>query len=190
MKKEKMNLRDIDQVSESIARMFIESEAYAKGYSDDKKVSGWLEPSENIVNGEGCLITFAYINTENGELKFYAMSDTDILQLLYFIYVLLESSTITMDVVLYAAAATRLINENKDVDSFHLEEWEITYLVKSYYEKMTDQDYDLSHLNFTDQFNLEGLNADMDEMRMRGINLAQLIAEECLVFFEKEKRAA
>lgn len=176
-------------VIESYLRLLEESEAYAKKPTAVKKVFGWLAPTFNSACGEGSLITFAYTNRKSGDIKLYAMHDEQLMDLLYFIYAFLYGLEGSMEDLLYITAVTQLMKDYGN-DDLKLDELEISYLVKGYYERKTTLDYDLSHLNLTENFNPAGLKADMYEMRMRGINLAQLVAEVCLVFLEREEKAA
>ena len=188
--KEKLGLSQFQDMMELCVTHLYESEKYCNN-KRVKKVKGWLLPSIEACNGEGCLITFTYINKKNpSDIRFYAMSDEEIVGYIYLMITALRNKekTFNMNELLTANAYMQLLVDYK-LAVEDINDWDVRYLIKGYYEGLTTKEHGLSHLSISENLTHENLLSDMKKMRMRGVNLAQLTAEACLVFMANEDKA-
>ena len=157
------------------------------------KVNGWMNKhsNEHPFAGKGCLICFQYTNVGTNEVMYYAFSDKEVLDLFNELVMNIISDRESMNYSLYIKGITQIFRDY-NCDGFNLDEWDVEFIVKPNYDEsnIDSEDYDLSHLSTMDGFTIENLINDMNDIRMRDINLAQFVAEECMVLLSREQRAA
>jgi hypothetical protein len=160
------------------------------GVINKNEVSGWLtDYSKNKpYSGEGCLVYFQYINNKkNNQVMYYACSDLEVESLFVILLINFMTQQGSMkDALTMMGLSQLMLNCGKE--DFDLQDWSMGIIIKTYYDAFFKDNRidDLSHLCTMQEFTAENLMEDMNEIRMRGINTAQFIAEQCLVMMSNE----
>ena len=162
------------------------------GVKNKSEVYGWLKgySVKKPFNGEGCLVFFKYTNIKNNkQVMYYACSDNLVSDLLSTLVMKLVTKTETIIEDLVVMAYSLFMNEFSD-KKWDWNDWQLKILVKADYDAIPKDKgkFDLSHLSTTEGFTVENMMDDMNEVRMRGINMAQFIAEQCMVLVHLEKQ--
>ena len=182
-----MNSEEFKSIMHPLVKKLHDSENNVPQSLKQNKVSVWLPSQSPDYRGEGSLISFIYVSKQSPTTTInYALTDEQVLVFLLHIITTIGSGIGYLGNALHYSAYLQLSMdyEGNDLD---MDDWDISIQIKGYYGSMTSEEYDMSHLRLSEKLTLENLDGDIAEMRMRGINLAQLTAEECLVMLKHEK---
>ena len=118
---------------------------------------------------------------------YYACSDLEVESLFVILLINFMTQQGSMKDALTMMGLSQLML-NCDKEDFDLQDWSMGIMIKTYYDAFFKDNRidDLSHLCTMQEFTAENLMEDMNEIRMRGINTAQFIAEQCLVMMSNE----